>query len=80
MTTAAMRVVVLEITEPLIHWLNVSVGIQPQSPGLYVIPEAIIVRASNTVLLEVVVRMHDPEARRRQVRVEIRPATPDLHD
>jgi len=42
--------------------------------NLQIVPESVAVRATNTVLNEVIVRLSDPEAARRLISVETRPA------
>lgn len=77
--TNTMTVIVAELTNSVVLGTDAGVGVRTDRMDLQVVPEAISIRASNSIFDEAVVWLCDPESCRRLISVETRPTAFD-HD
>jgi hypothetical protein len=72
--------IIAEFADPVVLGAHIGVSIRTDRVNLQIVPESIAIRASDSVLDEVVVWLSDPEASRSLVSVETGPAALDLHN
>lgn len=73
--TARVSMIIDELTNFLIFRTNVSVGVRSNGMLLQIIPVAIAVRTSTSVIFKVIVGTCDPEAGWRLISIKQRPAS-----
>jgi hypothetical protein len=72
--------IIAEFADSVVLGAHIGVSIRTDRVNLQIVPESIAIRASDSVLDEVVVWLSNPEAGRGLVSVEAGPAAFDLHN
>lgn len=73
--TARVRMIVSELSHAFILWAHISAGMWSDCMDLQIIPIAITVGTTATILDKVVIRVSDPEASWCLIRIEQRPTS-----